>query len=221
MATMIRSQTRRRQLAASFVAAVLVHIALVVWLFFLRPGSPPRDESLPQAASTVGADPAAKTAGESIPEDRAELRGKIDLTVNRFLGDDPEKLAERADGAAQWIESRSSETAIDDIGKVVRDACEVRPRAYAPVNPPPPGEFDHDTMLPYAVKHLVGEDGAKRVAYTWVDEQGRSLEIEMLEDVSDPALTTALQLAERSPMMRQLFQTSILPVLEAQLRQRH
>ncbi len=221
MATMIRSQTRRRQLAASFVAAVAVHIALVVWLFFLRPGSPSLDEVPPQAAAGHGADPTAETAGESIPSDRAELRGKIDLTVNRFLGGDPEKLTERAEGAAQWIESRSSEDSIDDIGKVVRDAYEVRPRAYAPVNPAPPGEFDHGTMLPYAVKHLVSEDGSKRVAYTWVDEQGRSLEIEMLEEASDPALTTALQLAERSPMMRQLFQTSILPVLESQLRQRH
>lgn len=221
MASMIRSQTRRRQLAGSFVAAVVVHIALIIWLFFLRPGSPSLDEVPSQTAAVQSANSTAEPTGESIPTDRAELRGKIDLTVNRFLGNNPEKLAKRAEGAVQWIESRSSEDAIDDIGKVVRDAYEVHPRVYAPVNPPPPGNFDHDTMLPYSVEHRVREDGSKRVAYTWVDEQGRSLKIEMLEEASDPALTTALRMAERSPMMRQLFQTSILPVLESQLRQRH
>ncbi|MDZ7617036.1 MAG: hypothetical protein U1E05_08530, partial [Patescibacteria group bacterium] len=159
--------------------------------------------------------------GESIAPDRAELRGKIDGTVNQFLGGAPEKLSERAEGAAEWIESRSSEQAIDEIGHVVREAYEVPPRAYAPVDPPPPGEFDHGTMLPYAVRRLTGGDGSRRIAYTWVDESGRSLEVEMLEEASDPALTTALQMAQRSPMMRQLFQTSILPVLESQLRQRH
>jgi hypothetical protein len=103
----------------------------------------------------------------------------------------------------------------------VRNACGAQTRAYAPVDPPPAGEFDHNSMLPYAVRQMADEDGAQRIIYTWVDEHGRALEVEMPQEASDPALTTALKMAQRSPMMRQLFQTSVLPVLESQLRKRH
>ena len=209
-------------MAAALVAAIVVHIALAVWLFLVRPWDASVGDVSPQTAANTSSEPdtSAEAAEKAALAERAQLRGRLDNTVNMFLNKDREELTEKAHGAAEWLETRSSDDAISDIGAAVQNACQVGPRAYAPVDPPPPGEFDHDTMLPYAVKKVVSEDGKTQVVYTWVDAQGRSLETEVLEEASDPALTTALQMAQRSPVMRQLFQTSVLPVLEAQLRQR-
>lgn len=218
---MIRFRAKRRRWVAAIGAAVAFHLALGIFLALSQPWSgrvglrTPRSE---RAAAPEAESDADDAAASPASVDRAELRGRIEASLGAFSGEDEQRLAERATKAANWLESRSSEAAIDDIGEVVREACAAPRRAYSPIDPPPPGDFDHDTMLPYAVRHTVGEDGSTQVVYTWVDQQGRSIEVEAPLETSDPALTTALQMAQRSPMMRRLFETSVLPVLEAQLR---
>lgn len=200
----------------------MVHIVLAVFLAVSRPGLRRGDGAPAEGAAEAEPEPEVPAPPEerSPPPQRQELQARIEASVERFAEQDREKLAERAESEARWLERHSSEQAIEQIGEVVREAYDTPPRAYAPVDPPPPGDFDHDTMLPYSVRQEAGADGSARVTYTWVDARGRSLEIEMAEEESDPALTAALKMAERSPMMRQLFQTSVLPVLEAQLRQK-
>ena len=199
----------------------MVHIVLAVFLAVSRPGVRRGDGALAEGAAELEPEVPAPPEARSPPPPRQELQGRIEASVERFADQDREALAERAASEARWLERHSSEQSIEQIGEVVRKAYDTPPRAYAPVDPPPPGDFDHDTMLPYAVRQEAGVDGSARVTYTWVDAQGRILEIEMAEEESDPALTAALKMAERSTMMRQLFQTSVLPVLEAQLRQKH
>jgi len=205
------------------VAAAMVHIVLAVFLAVSRPGMRRGDGALREGVADLEPEPEVPAPAEEQPPplERQELRGPIEASVERFAEQDQRELAERAAAGARWLERHSSEQAIAEIGEAVRKASDAPERAYAPVDPPPPGDFDHDTMLPYAVRQVTDDDGSGRVIYTWVDERGRSLEIEMAEEGSDPALTAALQMAARSPMMRQLFQTSVLPVLESQLRQVH
>lgn len=201
-------------------AALVLHLAIGGFLALSQPSirSGGVSETLPERVAYPEPDSVADAAQPAPPIDRDEVRSKIDASLVAFSGQDQAQLAKRAERAVSWLENRSSEAAIADIGHVVRDSCAVPSRAYAPVDPPPPGDFDHNSMLPYAVRHATGEAGATLVIYTWVDEQGRSKDVEMPLEASDPALTTALQMAERSPMMRRLFETSVLPVLESQLR---
>lgn len=199
-------------------AAVALHLALGVWLASYRLGGQTMTEASLERTTPTGPDSSAGRVETSPSVDRHDLQEKIAITLDAFAGQDPQKLVRQAEGAADWLETRSSEAAINEIGEVVQDALGARTRAYAPVDPPPPGDFDYGTMLPCAVRQITGEDGAVRVVYTWVDEQGRSLEVETSLEASDPALTTALQMAQRSPMMWRLFQTSVLPVLESQLK---
>ncbi len=218
MASMIQSPAKRKQWAAALGAAVAAHLALGMILALSWPSIRGDLETLPESAAQPEPDSPVK------PEDAVppleELRGQIQTSVDRYSGGDQQGLVQRGEEAAHWLERSSSEEAIDEIGEVVRNAYGAPARAYAPVDPPPPGDFDHDTMLPYAVRQTTGDDASTYVVYTWVDEQGRAMEIEMPEEASDRALTAALKMAQRSPMMRHLFQTSVLPVLESQLRQR-
>lgn len=206
------------QWAASFVAAATVHVALGVMLAVLLRPNVEEMAAVPERPTPQHEEKAAAPAESPPAIDRQEVRKKIETSLELFANQDEVKLASRGEKAAEWLESRSEPESIDEIGEVVRDACDVPPRAYAPVDPPPPGDFDYDTMLPFAVRRTEEEDGSIRVTYTWVDEQGRAMEVAMPEAASDPALTAALKMAQRSPMMRQLFQTSVLPVLESQLR---
>ncbi len=220
---MIESHAKRMRWVASFGAAMVVHIAIGV---ILAVSVPPREREVEVAAETAAhADHETAEAVEPAEDvspavEKQEVRGQIAASMDRFAERDRQELAERGEQVAQWLETRSSEQSIEEIGVVVRNAYAVRTRAYAPVDPPPPGDFDLDTMLPYAVRQTTLDDGSVRVTYTWVDEEGRAKEFEMPEEASDPALTAALKMAQRSPMMRQLFQSSVLPVLESQLRPR-
>ncbi len=215
---MMQPRMKRMQWAASFVAAATVHIVLGVMLAVsLRP-NPDELAAVPERR------PGPPEEGPSVPAesppaiDREEVQKKIETSLDLFANRDEGELASRGEKAAEWLESRSEPESIDEIGAVVRDACDAPPRAYAPADPPPSGDFDYDTMLPFAVRQTEEDDGSIRVTYTWVDAQGRAMEVAMPETASDPALTAALKMAQRSPMMRQLFQTSVLPVLETQLR---
>ncbi len=216
---MIRFRPKRRQLVTAVGAALALHLAmggfLALWRPSIRSGT---SEALSDRGAYPEPDSAADAAEPAPPIDRNEVRSKIDASLGVFSGQDQEQLAKHVEKAANWLETRSSEAAIDGIGDVVRDSCAAPIRAYAPVDPPPAGGFDYNSMLPYAVRHTTGEDGSTLVIYTWVDQEGRSKDVETPLDASDPALTTGLQMAQRSSMMRRLFETSVLPVLESQLR---
>ncbi len=183
-----------------------------------RPTREASDEAPPETATRFVPNSTEEDSEPSLAIDRDRLRARIDARMGALRGNDPEKLVKQGERAAEWLESRSSVEAVSDIGAAVREAYEIPTRAYAPANPPPPGEFDYESMLPYSVRQLTSADGSDQLVYTWVDGQGRSMEVAMAPEASDPALTKALQMAQRSAIMRQLFQTSVLPVLESQLR---
>ncbi len=214
----MRVTLKRRRLAVSIGAAVGLHLAVGLYLIASRPTRESSDEAPPENVTRFATNSAEEASEPSSSIDRDQLRATIDARMGALRGNDPEKLVKQGERAAEWLESRSSVEAVSDIGAAVRDAYKIPARAYAPADPPPPGEFDYESMLPYSVWPLTSADGSDRLVYTWVDARGRSMEIAMAPEASDPALTKALQMAQRSAIMRQLFQTSVLPVLESQLR---
>ncbi len=207
----------RWQLAAALGIALALHLILAAVLAWT--GLSHRDAATmpPETAAALEPDSHREEIAPTPPIGQGELRRRIDASLSAFSGEPAQQLAQRADDAADWLETHSTGEAMDDIGNVVCEAYAARTRAFAPVDPRPPGEFDYNTMLPYAVRQTVAEDGTSRVIYTWVDEEGRSMNVDVPLEASDPALTRALTLAERSALMRQLFQTSILPVLDSRL----
>jgi len=142
-----------------------------------------------------------------------------------------------------WVEKYSSVESMQQIGDVVKKSVNAPKRAYEPAENPPPGPFDYESMLPYASKKIVGDDGIERSQQTWVDKDGRVLKqtIRRARDdngvmkeyrgtytadgeffeteipvTDDGGLNSIVETMSRSQVLQKLFSGAVLPALESQ-----
>ena len=232
----------RKVVLFSVLVALLVHAALLGVLSLRQP--PPVAAPAPAMAVALTQVEQPAAPGDSPRIDEGELARKFDTAVRRMQSFSLEQNLKTLRDNTRWLESHSSEQAVSEISAVVRRATGAPNdnRAYAPVDNPPPGEFDHASMLPYATAKVTGDDGLERTERTLIDKAGRTMKQTVrrapaadgvpryfhgvylpdgqffeYESDEDPfaRVGTVLETVSQSPLLQQLFRQAVLPALEA------
>lgn len=153
------------------------------------------------------------------PADPAEVKTpKGRLAMDAILAASKENAlklsdSERLDALhrhAKRIESMSSSKSVAEIGSVLQKSFNTRSRAFEPVLPRPPGEFDSDSALIHSVIRKKGPDGKEKAYFVLVDKDGRTFEAPAVDESS----ASAIEKMGSSPLLRQLLQQAILPVID-------
>ncbi|QNN25038.1 hypothetical protein HED60_23090 [Planctomycetales bacterium ZRK34] len=220
--------------------AVLAHVTLGVFLLYqkleigAKPG--PKSKLVDLSAARQNSD----GTGEIEP---AELDKQLDAGLAKTQAMDPRQREAITRERLDWIEKHSSVESVDAMSRVVKQSVGAPQRAYEPVEPAPPGSFDIDSMLPYASKKEVFDDGIVRSVQTWVDKDGRVMKqtIRRSKDdngvlkeyrgtysadgkffetevpvADDGGLNSVVEMMSRSEILQKLFTGAVLPALESQ-----
>ena len=237
----------RKLVVLSILAALLIHLGLL-GLLGLRSTTPPEPEPTPTMSVALTQVEPPQAPGESPKINERELAQQIDNAMRRLQNFSIEQNLRTLRENTRWLDRNSSEQAVSEIAAIVRratGAAAAGDRAYAPAENPPPGEFDHRSMLPYSTAKITGPDGLERTEQTWVDKAGRSMKQtvrrETLPDGKtryfhgvyqpdgklfeyetdhDPlqGVGSVLETVSQSPLLQQLFRETVLPALETKRR---
>lgn len=166
----------------------------------------PRPPELPQLQNP----PAAGPADIKLPQGRLAMDAILAASKENALKlSDPERL-DALSRHAKTIESMSSTKSVAEIGAVLQKTFNTRTRAYEPVKPPPPGPFDSESALIHSVVRKKTPDGKELAYFLMVDKDGRTMEVPAL----DTSSAAAVERMGSSPLLRQLLNQAILPVID-------
>lgn len=166
----------------------------------------PRPQELPREI-----DPPTSAPGEvKLPQGRLAMDAILEASKENALKlSDPERL-DALGRHAKSIESMSSTKSVAEIGAVLQKTFNTRTRAFEPVTPPPPGPFDTESALIHSVIRKKTPDGKELAYFLMVDKDGRTFEVPAL----DASSAAAVERMGSSPLLRQLLQQAILPVID-------
>lgn len=229
----------------AIAAALSLHgalLGLLVWNSMHPAPAPPHDDApaLPVKFTTIEQPPGA--ASPSV--DPREVKYRIQRGVEEMTPLPTEQKFSMLRRNTRWLDEHSSAESVQQIGEMVRNATGARARAYAPVSKPPPGPFDYATMLPYSAHTKVDPDGKTRVHQIYIDKDGRTMEQTVRTQVTPGGerrtligvrgadgkwyetespdgegteqVNTTLEMMNRSPLLRKLYDTAVLPLLDSQ-----
>ena len=199
------------------LASVAIHLVALALVAQVRIVSIPTTESAPSmptdevagSDNELGIGSAAKVPGE------ATIARWVDRSLNAKRDPDPKKQLSALEEQTRKLEKISSPAAVRDISDVMRRAMRTRDRAYAPVDPPPPGAFDFASGLIHSARVESGPAGEDQVYYVMVDKEGRSREVEAPPG-TDATAAAAIERMRRSPLLRGLYEQAVLPILDSQ-----
>jgi hypothetical protein len=230
----------RRIVLLSILLALALHLGL---LGLLGLGGGKALEPAPRPTMAVTLTQVEQTPGESPKVDESELAEQMERASRRYESRPREENLKTLDENVRWLNRYSSEQAVGEIAAVVRRATGAPERAYAPVDPPPAGDFDMQSMLLYSTQPITGEDGLERTEITWVDRAGRVMKqtsrkvasadgtvqyyhgvygpdgkFHEFETDQDPlgGESSLFQSISQSPLLQRLYREALLPVLESQ-----
>ena len=186
---------------------------------------------------------ASADSNNSTSIDIPRLATQIEQGVNRQVLLPAEQNLKEFRKHAAWLDSHSSEKSISEISTAVRQATKAPDRAYAPVDPPPPGEFDMKSMLLYSTTKVTStRDHIERTEQTWIDKSGRTMKQTARSETTPAGKTIYYQgtympdgsLVEfktdqdplagagsiydtiaQSPLLQRLYHEALLPAIEA------
>ncbi|MBI1371153.1 MAG: hypothetical protein GC159_00085 [Phycisphaera sp.] len=242
----------KRNTKRALIGSLVVHVTLLGGLIWWgltpvadHPATVNRERKAKERAEAE-AEP--KPEPSPVPQGVTEkmVEAKIKDAVENPPNIDPELAQSELEKKAAYVDKNISEQSVKDITKMVRSAIKAEDRAYAPVDPPPPGAFDFQSMLPYSSKREVGTDGKQRSVEIWIDKAGRTMtkttrkgtdengnvvlyqgtgqkdakgdyiEFATPYDKSQETLTNVLEIMGRSPALQRLFSEGFLPVLNSE-----
>ncbi len=214
---MIGPRLSRRTVFISVASAIALHAALaavLVWTGVIR------FSTIEPATQTVRGEHVEITAevsgGKVEQVESNQLAEQLDRGLAEYQKLSPSQLDSRLREKTLWLEKHSSEESVANIGELLRSATGARTdRAYEPAATPPPGTFGFNDSLIYGVRRETDEHGRSQAFYILLDAQGRTMEVPV-----PPEQDRTARMIERmhsSPLLQQLWQQTILPLMDAQL----
>jgi len=123
------------------------------------------------------------------------------------------------DEKAAELEALATEQSVEEIADRFREWTGIAPRAGAPADAPPEGEFQFETAQLHDVRKTVGEDDSVRYKSVLVDAAGRTLEVKMDAQEGERAYRT-LQTLKEHPLADKVYRQIAMPLIDKAIAQR-
>ncbi len=208
--------------------SVAVHVAILValvWIPYHYWREQPDDPTKPAASTT--ADGSEARAPEPLPpapkipepEDLSSERvqRQLDEMIEQAERLTPEEQRERLDRLGRRFEEISSPEHVERIAERMQEWLGTEARASAPAAEPVEGSFDHNTGQVHDVQ-LTNVNGTKRYQVVLVDAKGRTLEVEVDDDVGQQ-LHEVFVMIKKYPLLEEVYRRVAMPLLDQLLEQ--
>lgn len=165
----------------------------------------PRDAEEKSSPVRIVSDPADVT--------REMIRQGIDRVAKEAEASSVEENLKRLDQLTDRLTQVSSEASIDAMASAFGALMGTGGYALPSTEEPAAGEFDHDTAQFHDIVRFPREGGGWRYVAMLLDGEGRTVEVEMSEEVAEPAYL-AMERIKANPLLNRVYRKMATPVFD-------